>query len=376
MSNGGVESVREHEQLQAKRKFNENEFPQALARIAVAQICESAGFQTFQQSALETLSDLAVRYIQNIGKNAHFYANLAGRTSGNIFDIIQGLEDLDSGQGFAGASDVNQCLTNSGVVRDIIHYVGDAEDIPFAYSLHHFPVVRDLKRASSFMQIGKEPPDGHIPAWLPAFPEPWTDVQSEKGKEKLVDFQTGKIEKPTQHRKTERSLLSLQHFSLGRLEGPSLADSKVYAKEKQLADGNPFLLAPLRFGEKEVSSVTPPTKLSNEPTMKNYLAENHVITNHVPVLETFAPAIEAMKNRLCDSGKQQKELSIRRPLVQFKIGIPNKSLHTSLDFSSENKGLQKIASWSGKDDDKNDKKRRAEKILKESMEKMQELAQL
>jgi transcription initiation factor TFIID subunit 8 len=103
MSNGGRESEREPEKPAAQRKPSGVEFAQAIAKIAVAQICESEGFQTFQQSAIETLSDVAVRYIRDVGKTAHYYANLAGRTECNVFDIIQGLEDLGSAQGFLGA---------------------------------------------------------------------------------------------------------------------------------------------------------------------------------------------------------------------------------------------------------------------------------
>ncbi|MCI51233.1 transcription initiation factor TFIID subunit 8, partial [Trifolium medium] len=94
-----------------------DEFAQAIAKIAVAQVCKSKGFQGFQQSALETMSDVIARYIMSIGKSANCYANLAGRAECNIFDVIQGLEDMGSAQGFTGASDIDHWLEDSGVVR-------------------------------------------------------------------------------------------------------------------------------------------------------------------------------------------------------------------------------------------------------------------
>ncbi|XVE83676.1 hypothetical protein DITRI_Ditri16bG0105700 [Diplodiscus trichospermus] len=85
-----------------------DDFALAIAKVAVAQVCESVEFQSFQHSALETLSDIIVRYIYSIGKTANFNANLAGRVEENVFDLIQGLEELGSGLGFAGASDVDR----------------------------------------------------------------------------------------------------------------------------------------------------------------------------------------------------------------------------------------------------------------------------
>ncbi|KAG8659626.1 hypothetical protein MANES_02G056001v8 [Manihot esculenta] len=92
MSHGGGESGRVHEKSEhAKRKSGASgdEFVQAISKIAVAQICESAGFQTFQQSALEILSDITIQYMRNLGKLAQSFANSAGRTKGNALDVIQ-----------------------------------------------------------------------------------------------------------------------------------------------------------------------------------------------------------------------------------------------------------------------------------------------
>lgn len=382
MSHGGGESGRVHEKSHpAKRKSggNGDEFAQAIAKIAVAQICESAGFQTFQQSALETLSDVTVRYICNIGKATQFYANLAGRTESNAFDIIQGLEELSSAQGFTGAADVDHCLSSSGTVREIVQYVGEAEDIPFAYSIPTFPVVRERKPVPSFWQVSKEPPGEHIPAWLPAFPDPQTYIELPTGNEGAADTIMDKIEPRRQQRKMDRSLLNLQQqFTCNGSEGPSSFNPGDGAEAKHTAASNPFLAAPLPSGEKEVSHVVPPAKLSNEAAVRYTVEQNRVVDDHVSVLETFAPAIEAMKSRLCDSDEdgQKKALFNHRPAVQFKIGFGKKSLGGTPDLNPQSKGVEEISLWFGKDNEKDDKARRAEKILKQSMENPGELAQL
>ncbi|KAJ0042901.1 hypothetical protein Pint_19013 [Pistacia integerrima] len=371
MSDGGGESGSKHEQSHGKRKSGGDDFAQAIAKIAVAQVCERVGFQTFQQSALGTLSEIAVRYIHHIGKTAHFYANLAGRTEVNAFDIFQGLEDLGSTQGFLGASDIDHCITSSGVVRELIQYVNEVQEIPFAYSIPRFPVVKDRKLSSSFLQIGEEPPDEHIPAWLPAFPDPQTYLQLPTRNERETDSETEKIELGRQQRKME------QQFSGSGPQGPSSVAHGDNPMDKQAAESNPFLSEPLHFEEKEVSSVAVPAKLSKEVASKTPVAENCGVVNHVSVLQTFAPAIEAMKNKLCDSEEEQEKVPMnQRPAVQFKIGLGKKSLSKPLKLGPQHRDVEMIAPWFCKDVEKDEKKRRAEKILKDSMENTQELAQL
>lgn len=145
------------------------EFSLALARIAVAQICESLGFQGFKQFALDTLSDLTCDYIRNIGKLSSFYANLAGRNQSNVFDVVHGLEDLGLLQGFVGGSDLDRCLLESGVVKEISRFVGESEDVRFAYSVPCFPVVKEHESRFSFLHAAETETGrvDNIPPWLP-----------------------------------------------------------------------------------------------------------------------------------------------------------------------------------------------------------------
>ncbi|GMP28649.1 hypothetical protein CsSME_00004111 [Camellia sinensis var. sinensis] len=333
MSNGGRESGRECEHGKSKKKSDD--FAQAIAKIAVAQVCESEGFQSFQQSALNTLSDVTVRYIREIGKSANFYANLAG------------------------------------IVREITQYVGDAEEIPFPYSIPSFPIIKDRNPILSFAQVTEVSPSEHIPSWLPAFPDPQICTRSPSRKGREADTPFDKTEPSKEQRKVETTLLNLQQqLACNGSEVPTAVDPGDAAKAKQAAESNPFLAAPLRIGEKEVSSVVLPPKLLDEAAANN----SAVVQNHVSVLETFAPAIEAMKNTLCDSEEDGKKVLLNtRSTVQFKFGIGKKSSGTS---SIRNEGIGKINSWFGDTNEKDNKKRRAEQILKESIENPQELAQL
>ncbi|XWS41003.1 hypothetical protein CRYUN_Cryun17cG0043800 [Craigia yunnanensis] len=378
MNDGGLENRKKHEKSQKQPKSSKfhgksDDFALAIAKVAVAQVCESIGFQSFQHSALETLSDIIVRYIYSLGKTANFNANLAGRVEANVFDVIQGLEELGSGLSFAGASDVDRCVVNSGIVRDIVHFIGDADNIPFTYDdVPRFPVVKEWKEMGSFWEKGEEPPGEHIPSWLPALPDPETyAAQLSEGNEMMSVLNREKTELARVEKMGQSSLNLQQRFACNGNEGGSWRDGGDAVRAKEASESNPYLAAPMHFGEKEVevSPVVLPAKLSNELALRNPVPENCVVGNHVSVLKTFAPAIEAMKSGLCDSDNGQKKfLYNQRPTVHFKIGIGKKSLGMAPDFNSQNKDLEKIASWFGNDNEKDDKKRGAEKILKESIE--------
>jgi len=93
-------------------------FGRSVAKLAVAQVCEATGFHALQQSAVETLADIALRYLGDLGKAAHSYANLSGRTQCNALDVILGIEDL--GSGLAGAAETSRCVANSAALRDVM----------------------------------------------------------------------------------------------------------------------------------------------------------------------------------------------------------------------------------------------------------------
>uniref|UniRef100_A0A5B6ZF51 Transcription initiation factor TFIID subunit 8 n=1 Tax=Davidia involucrata TaxID=16924 RepID=A0A5B6ZF51_DAVIN len=372
MSDGGkVESKREKENVNdASKRVGADEFGRAVSKIAVAQICESVGFQSFNVSAIDALAGIAVRYLCDLGKTASFYAILAGRTECNVFDVIQGLEDLGSSTGFLGASEVNHCLMASGTVREIVEYVESAEEIPFAQSVPHFPVIQNRRMTPSFVQLGEVPAFKHIPAWLPAFPDPHTYIYSPMWNERATDPREDKIELATQRRKAERSLLCLQQRLLcnGSAVAATSAEAGNNGKALQVSESkNPFLATPVRAGEKDVSPVVLPAKVAGDA----------IVENHVSVLETFAPAIEAVKGAFCDSGDSEKKvLPDKRHAVHLRFKTGKKLLGESLDLSLRNKGSGKFESWIGRDDEKDDKKRRAEFILRQSMENPQELNQL
>ncbi|KAK6928089.1 Bromodomain associated domain [Dillenia turbinata] len=365
MSNGGGESGEKECEQSTKGRFGSGEeFGRAIAKIAVAQICEGAGFQSFQSSALETLADITIRYIRNLGQNANSYANLAGRAESNVVDVFQGLEDLGMTQGFIGLSDVNRCPIGSGLVREISQYVSLEEEVLFPFNVPRFPVVKERKAGPSFLQVGESSPEDHVPDWLPKFPDHLLYVSSPVWNPRPLDVPVDKTDLTKEQKKVERPLMNLQHqFTCNGSAPPVFADPGDAATTKGAGQGNPFLSAPLWFGEKEVTPLVYPAKLESHP-------QNHVLEERV------APVIDKVKSSLDSEDSRNKIILNSRPSVQFKLGTSKKLLTSAMGLSPQRKTIEKTACCFESDDEKDEKKRGKERIVKGPMDKTQELDHL
>ncbi|KAL4183264.1 hypothetical protein AMTRI_Chr11g154310 [Amborella trichopoda] len=136
----------------------EQNFQNSIVKIAVSQICEASGFDSSQDSALETLLNIATRYLETLVCFAHSHANSYGRSQCHT--------------GFSRASYCNRLILSFGVVKAIMDYVSLVEETPFGRPITRDTSSRERKRSyHSFTQSGKEPPYGHVPLWLLAFPD-------------------------------------------------------------------------------------------------------------------------------------------------------------------------------------------------------------
>lgn len=369
MSDGAGNNMKSKEQQSSdSKKCRANEFGREVSRIAVAQMCNSAGFQSFKESALDALADIAIKYLLHLGKIAAFSANLSGRIECNVFDIIRGLEELESSQGFQGAWEPNHCLANSGSVKNIVRYVNSVEEIPFAQPLPRFPVIRNREAIPSFVQIGETPPSKHIPNWLPAFPDAHTYNHSAFWKRKPREPRAEKIELARQRRKAEKSLLGLQQ----RLVSCGSARSDNGEIEFSGVESNSFLGS--CWQEMEDGIGLPAENLIPMDGM-----------SHLSVPEVFAPAIEAIKGGgLANSEDDKAKILPRaRPLVHFKLETSKTFLGGSMNLNAKMAGIRDSVFWVRRDDERDqrhnnerdDKKRRVEYILRHSIDKPEELNQ-
>ncbi|XP_057521707.1 transcription initiation factor TFIID subunit 8-like [Amaranthus tricolor] len=338
MSDGGKEIGNDPVQQQllpqnTRKPAGSEDFVRAIAKISVAQICENEGFQGFQHSALEALADVAVRYVKQLGKISNHYANQAGRSDSNLFDVIRGLEDLGSIQGFQGASDVHRSLANSGTVREIGQFISIVEGIPFVFSLPRFPVTKERKSPSSFLQIGEDPPD-HIPHWLPAFPS-----SSDEREVNAHDTDTKDEEQKAMNIQKQQQQ---QHLTNNGTEAVEI---------------NPFLAPPLAYGDKPVSLIEPP------------LPRRRWEGNHVNFMDAFAPVAETVAgNEVSEVEDTNKDIRlVERPTVRLKFGnTKRKSLRVIKNVIAQSNGDDRLAILFEKNDANDEKKTSAEQILKES----------
>nr|KYP49160.1 Transcription initiation factor TFIID subunit 8 [Cajanus cajan] len=349
-----------------------DDFGRAAARLAAAQLCQAAGFHGATASALDAFADVAIRYLLDLGRTAESYANLAGRSQCSVFDAIRAFEDLEAPRAFSGAG---------AGVREIANFVESADEVPFAQPIPQFPVIREGTNTKtnmnmnmnipSFDQMGETPPSKHIPAWLPALPDPHTYIHTPVWDERVSDPREDKIEQARQRRKAERSLLSLQKRLLLR-NGSVEAKATTSASSDSAAGLDPQVVG---GDDKDVSPVV---KVSDEGGGGGGGGGDG---KRVSVLEAFGPAIEMLGGGgLCDEdedgmgGRERTELPAARPTVHFQTG--KKFIGESLDTKLRKKDVSRTAALAGREDERDDKKRRAEYILKQSMENPQELTLL
>ena len=423
--NGGVSSCK-----------GGDDFARAVANTAVSQVCEGLGFHGIQKTAVETLTDIALRYLSDLGQAAHFYATLAGRTQCNAFDVILALEDMGPG---AAVDTSDRCLANSSALRDVMRYVEYAEEVPFARSVPKFPVFKKRTAAPTFAQLGEQPPFPHIPAWLPAFPDPHTYQSTPVWVDRKSDPRMDKLELARQRRKAERSLFLLHlrlsaagsnaPSSAGALANPTTGralpkiagaltngtDAQAPTRQqwplkeqepavvKVGSEGlggkgkgkrpnalNPFLTPPLPAGEKEVTPVTLPGRNFDESAEKQ---EANGQVAFPSVLEAFAPLLEGAKDTRENAGS-----AIGSPREPLGSAIPEANARTpvSLTFDWGRKARAKAMTAQlslgrspspspapplkrgkaggsvGKDEEKDDKRKRAEQILAQAMDETED----
>ncbi|KAH7839296.1 hypothetical protein Vadar_002353 [Vaccinium darrowii] len=146
-----------------------SKFAFTVTRITMAQICQSVGFMSTQRSTLNTLTDIAARYLRALAESAAAYAASFGGTQSNLCDVVHALENLGSVQGFCSAWDVRRTRTllASPTLVDLSKFVECVDEIPFAKPVPRCP---PLEKRVITSQAANPTGVSHIPKWLPAFP--------------------------------------------------------------------------------------------------------------------------------------------------------------------------------------------------------------
>ncbi|KAI4371298.1 hypothetical protein MLD38_019552 [Melastoma candidum] len=211
-------------------------------------------------------------------------------------------------------------------------------------------------------------PGKHIPEWLPALPDLHTYKSTPIWKERNSDSRNEKIEQAHQRRKAERSLLNLQQRLAHCGASTSGGASKCDQLWVQRGNGeNPYLVVPVE-AEEEGSKAGDATAVWPNEMVKE---------KSFNIVEIFSPALEAMKDRFCEDIDTDMKLVLpdKRPAVRFRFKTGKKVFGQSLDVDLWNRGHQRPISSMFWEDERDERKRRVEYILRQSAENPYELNQ-
>ncbi|KAG2449975.1 hypothetical protein HYH02_000079 [Chlamydomonas schloesseri] len=144
------------------------DYSRRVARVVAAQMAELTGFEAAQESAVEILAELLIKYIQEVCTAAHSYAELSHRTDINICDLNLALGDMGT-----STDDLRKYLDSW-----IAEQGRGTFDQGFVHPLPpEYPIRAPGRTLPSWEERREEAP-AHIPSWLPAFPDRHTYVRT------------------------------------------------------------------------------------------------------------------------------------------------------------------------------------------------------
>ena len=167
-----------------------DQFAREIAKIVVVQICKNEGFDSIQASALDALTDILVKYIEELGYGAHLYAELSCRTDCNFLDLCLALKDCNV------------------TLRELLDYSTNTEEIPFAKPIPPFPIKPAEVRPIDVEENDPNRPE-YVPYYLPPFPEKHTYIFTPTYEERNTEPGTIRKLKNKRKRQVELSLSQL-----------------------------------------------------------------------------------------------------------------------------------------------------------------------
>nr|GLL49087.1 transcription initiation factor TFIID subunit 8 [Ipomoea trifida] len=210
----------------------QSDYAAALTRVAVAQICGTVGYGAAEASALAVLTDVAGLYLRAIAKSAVSSANSGGRTEANLVDVIASLEELNSVQGFEGASRPTSDALSSSLITELERFVNYTEETPFAKPLPRNTFFRrKVKLPRRGLDQYKEGRFRHVPKWLPSMPE----IEKEEKEEAKWGFGNGmKEERESESDREGRNKSNKRVEREGKGKGKNLPVKRIRVKFKLL----------------------------------------------------------------------------------------------------------------------------------------------
>lgn len=69
--------------------MSDDQYARSVAKVIAGQVLDAEGVDGVQKSAVDILADLLLRYIQEVGKKSHLYAEVAHRSEVNPLDVVR-----------------------------------------------------------------------------------------------------------------------------------------------------------------------------------------------------------------------------------------------------------------------------------------------
>ncbi|XP_012258463.1 transcription initiation factor TFIID subunit 3 isoform X2 [Athalia rosae] len=142
------------------------EYSRGVLRVVVAQICQTIGWHSINSTPLEFMVDLMQEYLMRTAKLTHQYAEVLGRTEGNLDDLGLAFQHMNID------------------IQELAEYVKNVDSVPCAVEVPKFPVHREshmnfLKPGSREVVTRPVHVHEHLPAMYPETEEEYPPPKSE-----------------------------------------------------------------------------------------------------------------------------------------------------------------------------------------------------
>lgn len=141
-------------------------FTKQALKVVVSQICQTIGWHSIQTTSLEVLIDVLNRYLEELSRATHLYADQFGRTRPNLDDL---------GLAFA----------EMGIeLRELEEYVDFVESVPCNLQVPKYPVAKEshlnfLKPGSKEVVTRPVHVHEHLPPTMPEADEDYSQAEGQ-----------------------------------------------------------------------------------------------------------------------------------------------------------------------------------------------------
>ena len=211
------------------------------------------GFDTCQEQTLSVLTDFLVHFIKKMGLESKKIANLSGRSSVTIFDILLLLNHCN----YKLSSEITDFIkTSRKSLGNRVTFMNElleitksdnleqklSENETNSLNIERKKIDKTLKRklATILNEDKKKPSNKDLPPFYPNFPEDFCFIESKNNE--IIGFEEAEIKKikSMQKRQTNSEISKILEFSNENEKIPNKEENSHEIQEEEQAELNPF----------------------------------------------------------------------------------------------------------------------------------------